>query len=131
MNISEVERMKALIRQYEKEKQESEAKLQRALEEVKEETELQVRRKMVVELQERQASGENEKSQMMGLIEGMKRNYEMILKGMKEKQKTKEEEFEDEVLRLKRQISDLEDDNLSLSLRLTAITSIPERWCGW
>lgn len=127
--ISEVERMRKQIRKYEEEKRQSEAKLQRQLEEVREETELQVRRKMVAELQERQVSGEMENGQVMTMIEGIKRNYEVILKGMEDGKKAKEEELEDMEIRLKQQIADLEEENHRLSLKLTAITGTTWRWC--
>ena len=127
--MSEVERMRKQIRKYEEEKRQSEAKLQRQLEEVREETELQVRRKMVAELQERQVSGEMENGQVMTMIEGIKRNYEVILKGMEDGKKAKEEELEDMEIRLKQQIADLEEENHRLSLKLTAITGTTRRWC--
>ena len=110
-NYSDFDRMKTMIANHEKE-----------------ETELQVRRKMVMELQARQANGESESSQVVAMVEGMKRNYEMMMKSLAEAQRAKEEEFEGATLRLKKQINDLEEENLRLSMRVAALTSACWVW---
>ena len=79
-NYSDFDRMKTMIANHEKEKRQMQERFDRKLEEAKEETELQVRRKMVMELQARQANGESESSQVVAMVEGMKRNYEMMMK---------------------------------------------------
>lgn len=127
-NYSDFDRMKTMIANHEKEKRQMQERFDRKLEEAKEETELQVRRKMVMELQARQANGESESSQVVAMVEGMKRNYEMMMKSLAEAQRAKEEEFEGATLRLKKQINDLEEENLRLSMRVAALTSACEVW---
>ena len=70
-NYSDFDRMKTMIANHEKEKRQMQERFDRKLEEAKEETELQVRRKMVMELQARQANGESESSQVVAMVEGM------------------------------------------------------------
>ena len=122
-NYSDFDRMKTMIANHEKEKRQMQERFDRKLE-----TELQVRRKMVMELQARQANGESESSQVVAMVEGMKRNYEMMMKSLAEAQRAKEEEFEGATLRLKKQINDLEEENLRLSMRVAALTSACEVW---
>ena len=89
-----------------------------------EQTESEVRTKIVKEIMNRRLTGENDDSVIKTQLESMKKQYALMEQQLKEYYVSKEKDLSTQIQDLRKQINDVEDENHRLALMLSSITGM-------
>ena len=112
--------LKEKEKQYNELKKKYDLNIQMAIEQ----TESEVRTKIVKEIMNRRMAGENDDSVINTQLESMRKQYAIMEQQLKEYYESKEKDLSTQIQDLCKQINDVEDENRHLALMLSSITGM-------